>query len=273
MANPQPDVFIKVSKEFLKAKAGFRLSGQQNQFLETLMVLTWGENPPRKFFPYSGKVISEISGLSRRQVYKIKCQLIKMLVINVTQKGDKYKERIGINKDYEQWVASPKKETRHPKRRQLSPKKETILNPTYSRERKKKKRTSEFLESFWPAYPIKKSKKKAQALWESLSTSGKLPELSEILSAIESQKVEKEKLLDAGKFCPEWKHPTTWLYQGCWEDEIISIQERKKTGNSTYSFQQCPHCKTQGDNIEPGKECPYCRKEIPWTKKPKPNSN
>ena len=83
------------------------------------------------------------------------------------------------------------------------------------------KRTSEFNDHFWPAYPLKKSKKKALAIWESLSQKNDLPPIKTILSAIDAQKKEKKALCDANKFCPEWKHPTTWLNHGCWDDEPI----------------------------------------------------
>ena len=30
----------------------------------------------------------------------------------------------------------------------------------------------------------------------------------------------------AGEFCSEWKHPATWINQGCWEDEIIKTEDK-----------------------------------------------
>jgi hypothetical protein len=45
------------------------------------------------------------------------------------------------------------------------------------------------------------------------------------LQSIANQKEEKQILCDSGLFCPEWKHPTTWLNQGCWNDEAVTIKK------------------------------------------------
>jgi hypothetical protein len=78
---------------------------------------------------------------------------------------------------------------------------------------------------FWKQYPIKKSKSKAHDIWEKLRKHGKLPPIDTILTAIANQKEEKQILCDSGVFCPEWKHPTTWLNQGCWEDESVDVKK------------------------------------------------
>ena len=236
MANPQPDKFLKYSIELLEAKARFRLSGQQNQFFEATMLMTYGDikNGSPKFVQYSGSEISKKTGLSKQTVYKVKHQLISMLVLKVVQKDYLHVELIGINKDYDQWRHLPKKTTGSPKRLPRYAKKTTSVTPApiIVKERKKKKkynkRTSDFHERFWPAYPVKKSKQKAIALWESLASSGKLPPTDDIITAIEVQKKEKRDLLNANQFCPEWKHPTTWLYQGCWDDEPIVTNEQQQ---------------------------------------------
>ena len=76
------------------------------------------------------------------------------------------------------------------------------------------KYSDSFLE-FYNAYPLKKSKTAAYKSWTKLK-----PDLDTCLFAIKNQTTEKRELRKAGKFCPEWKHPSTWLNQGCWEDEI-----------------------------------------------------
>jgi len=68
---------------------------------------------------------------------------------------------------------------------------------------------------FYSAYPLKKSKAQAFKSWKKLK-----PDLGVCLSAIQSQMIEKSFLKAEKKFCPEWKHPSTWLNQQCWEDEI-----------------------------------------------------
>ena len=106
---------------------------------------------------------------------------------------------------------------------QTGSKRYTNKNEKNEKNEKINKRSSEFHDHFWPAYPVKKAKQKALSVWESLAVKNALPPIEKILSAIESQKKEKAALTKAGAFCPEWKHPTTWLNQGCWDDEPISI--------------------------------------------------
>jgi len=36
-------------------------------------------------------------------------------------------------------------------------------------------------------------------------------------------------------FCPEWKHPSTWLNQKCWEDEVnLRIIQKKGKDLTAY---------------------------------------
>jgi len=67
-------------------------------------------------------------------------------------------------------------------------------------------------DAFWEVYPVKKGKKKAR---EAFKTACKETTAEAIVDAIRSQ---VDHLMREGpKFCP---HPTTWLNQGRWEDEI-----------------------------------------------------
>jgi len=84
----------------------------------------------------------------------------------------------------------------------------------------KKNKYSVSFETFYKKYPIKKSKDPAFKNWEKLNREKQLPELKILLDAIEQQKKEKEIQINNNQFCPEWKHPSTWLYQKCWEDEV-----------------------------------------------------
>ena len=81
---------------------------------------------------------------------------------------------------------------------------------TRTREHKNKNYTSDF-ESFWAAYPRKVGKGAAFKVWEK----NHRPSLDKILEAIERQK-QTEQWQDE-KYIP---HPTTWLNQGRWDDEI-----------------------------------------------------
>jgi len=74
--------------------------------------------------------------------------------------------------------------------------------------------------NFWSEYPNKKAKQSAYKKWKTLQKQKKLPSLTIIISSIEKQKRWRENA--NGEFRPEWKHPTTWLNAGCWEDEVQS---------------------------------------------------
>jgi len=66
---------------------------------------------------------------------------------------------------------------------------------------------------FWNAYPRKVNKKEAKQKW----FKAKLPNLSIILKALAIQKQSESWQKDGGKYIP---HPTTWLNQERWNDEI-----------------------------------------------------
>lgn len=84
-----------------------------------------------------------------------------------------------------------------------------------SSSKEKNKTYSESFLIFWDKYPIKKGKPEAFKAWQKIN-----PDIAIILSAIEAQKDEKIELQRMKKFCPEWPHPSTWINQRRWEDEI-----------------------------------------------------
>ena len=95
--------------------------------------------------------------------------------------------------------------------------------------------TPEF-EQFWSAYPRKKSKIACFKKWEIYKKNGDLPPIETLLKAIELQKKERAFLKSQNRFVPEWKHASTWLNQGCREDDCeVNLQvartEPKRIGN------------------------------------------
>lgn len=82
-------------------------------------------------------------------------------------------------------------------------------------------------DKFWSLYPMKKEKKAALAKWKSLLKSGELPEIDILISAVKDQ-IEWRKN-STNDFIPEWKHPTTWLNKGCWEDELDKTPKKVNT--------------------------------------------
>jgi len=75
--------------------------------------------------------------------------------------------------------------------------------------------------SFWEAYPNRKSKKKAQDVWQKLEKREDMKTLLPVLlDAIEKQKQSKEIQRAKGEFVSEWPYPATWLNGKRWEDEV-----------------------------------------------------
>ena len=85
-------------------------------------------------------------------------------------------------------------------------------------------------ELFWSHYPLKKAKGAAKKKFESLQKTKQLPDVNVLIKAIQDQTKEKAHLRNQNRFCPEWKHPSTWLNQSCWTDVCILPQERKPQG-------------------------------------------
>ena len=70
-------------------------------------------------------------------------------------------------------------------------------------------------DEFWKAYPRRVAKGAAMKSWNRIAPNDIL--LDEILKAIEIQKRSSQWQKDGGQFIP---HPSTWLNQMRWEDEV-----------------------------------------------------
>lgn len=70
-------------------------------------------------------------------------------------------------------------------------------------------------DAFWQAYPRKIGKQKALKVFEKLKPDNTL--LSTMINKIEAYKKTEQWQKNNGQFIP---HPTTWLNEGRWEDEI-----------------------------------------------------
>lgn len=109
---------------------------------------------------------------------------------------------------------------------------DTIFKYIYktNKENKNKRKNKRF-DSFWSAYPNKKSKILAKTRFEKMNVDDVF--LSTILSALELQKQEHALCADNGKWHAPWKHPATWLNQGCWDD-AVNLKE-KNNGQNKHS--------------------------------------
>jgi hypothetical protein len=85
------------------------------------------------------------------------------------------------------------------------------------RREEKEKRKNLFFD-FYSTYPNKVSKQEAQKSWDKLVD--KDLDLEMVISALREQIDKKAALRDAGEFVASWPHPSTWLNQVRWTDEI-----------------------------------------------------
>ena len=95
-------------------------------------------------------------------------------------------------------------------------------------ERNENKRN--LFERFWEAYPRHVAKQDAMKRFEKLDPSEEL--LETMLKAIEKQKASEQWTKDNGQYIP---HPSTWLNQSRWEDELPEAGPRKIVNAQGYS--------------------------------------
>jgi len=91
-----------------------------------------------------------------------------------------------------------------------------------SEARATEKVVNETFEIFWVTYPNKVSKKKALQAWQKIAPRGEL--LETIMQGLEKAKKSAQWIKDGGQFVP---HPTTWLNQERWNDEVITKTSRR----------------------------------------------
>jgi len=89
----------------------------------------------------------------------------------------------------------------------------------------------EEFETFWKAYPRKIGKKKAYTAWQTVNPTLELAQ--KIYAAVEQQVKCEQWLKDGGQFIP---HPTTWLNQGRWDDEVVEGSIKKTTAEKLAEY-------------------------------------
>ena len=73
-------------------------------------------------------------------------------------------------------------------------------------------------ETFWKAYPKKKSRGQAEKVWLKINPDEQL--LAKMIAIIERAKKSEEWIKEKGKYIP---HPATWLNAKGWEDEETEV--------------------------------------------------
>jgi predicted phage replisome organizer len=186
--------------------------------------------------PYTDEMLSTIFNRPLNTVRLALSTFQKFGMIELLEDGkiniinwEKHQNIKGLEQIREQTRARVQKCRERKKLTENVTKNVTLRNATELEENKNKNkkklilRESDF-ETFYQSYPVKKSKQAAVNSWKKLQKSGDLPEIEIILAAVKNQAAERIRKKQAGQFCPEWKHPATWLNQKCWEDETGDSQ-------------------------------------------------
>lgn len=77
---------------------------------------------------------------------------------------------------------------------------------------------------FWDEYPRKVGKKAARDSWKRIKPDAKL--FDSIMYAVRAAKKSQEWTKEGGRYVP---HPTTWLNQGRWDDELTPATNNQQT--------------------------------------------
>lgn len=143
-----------------------------------------------------------------------------------------------VNTDYS---VQNKAATKSPQKAVTNPHKESLLDTGFSQSESRKADTVEPLkaaiplkednyiyllsrfEQFWALYPEKKSKHKAQAVFEQLNPNAAL--FQQLMNALHNQIHHVEALNVNGAWVPPWKYPANWLVQRCWEDVVTELKQ------------------------------------------------
>lgn len=214
MASPQVENgYVKIANELIDALVRYRLPGEQMQCFLFIIRKTYGYC--KKEDKISLSQFCEATGINKPCVKRALNNLLSKKII-IIKKDNSFMHVYEINKDFETWEPLSKKITLSKKIKGVI-KKDKNRYQKRSPQKKKENNTKENFELFYSAYPKRVGKDAAIKAWNKRND---IPEISTVLQAINDQ---IEWRVNAnGEFRPEWKHPSTWITQGCWKDEVKS---------------------------------------------------
>jgi len=136
------------------------------------------------------------------------------------------------------------------------------------------KQLEEGFDRFWQAYPHKRSKGAAEKAWEKVFKDVDYDDMfKEIMLAIDAQKRYRKDAAKSGTFIPQWKHPSTWLNQKAYLDEIPSTMEIKSQVLAVCKTEGCerqvlgPRFDVCHDHLVTRKDEPYRQQKIDYMTK------
>ena len=222
MASPQlENGFTRIANEILEALSKAPLSGSEFRLAISILRYTYGMQ--KKSAEITTQTLRKTTNLISSRLSEAKKNLIKRGILFVTKKRNRLNATYEFNKNYDGWNSLRKNVTLRKNVKDVTEKRNSGgVVPLVFKESIKDKTPSvkytELFLIFYRSYPLKKSKAAAYKAWKKIKDPESI--LPTILDAIKNQKAEKEHKKSRGEFCPEWKHPATWLNGECWEDEV-----------------------------------------------------
>ena len=103
MSNPQPDIFVRWSKEHLDAMLRARMPATQMAIVAAVVRLTWGDRN-RKAAPISIGTLAKVTGRNRSTVKDALTDLLQENVLLTTTARSSGRSRLlSVQKDYQKW--------------------------------------------------------------------------------------------------------------------------------------------------------------------------
>ena len=231
MANPQlENGFLSIASgdegnDILKALVRAELSGGEYQIILLVIRQTYGFKKKEDWISLTQ--FEKITNKSRARVSEcIKTLVKKNILVKRSVAG--LNAYYGLNKDFDTWNKLVKKSGLVKNTRQTSkeyktqlvkntlPTKETLTKENIQKCTFSYKECKTFC-AFYEKYPSKKAPMEAHKSWHKVKDK---PPLEELLKIIEKHKSTEQ-----------WKkgiipHPSTWLNQGRWDDEIEQVKSK-----------------------------------------------
>ncbi len=224
MANPQQENgHTDIANEIMEKLARYRISGQEYQIIFVVLRQTWGWH--KKDDEISLSQFAEKTEMNRSSCVRAIKKLVTKKILSSDNKDTTYAKRYRFNKDYEQWSASIKKDTRGDNK--VTTSSDNIDNrgvtiKSHTKENYTKETISKeiLFDEFWNLYGKKVNSKKCRDKWQKLSIETR----KFILEDIPKRKLGR-KWLEGFQ-----EDPMTYLNGERWNDQIeITKQNIKPT--------------------------------------------
>lgn len=142
MASPQlEDGYTRIANELIEAFARIRIAGQEAQVVWAVIRKTYGFGKREDMISHG--MIAYMTGLPRVKVVRLVQSLVLKKVLASTNNGTRIPSSIGINKNYCEWLPSPKKGTSPNNGTSDSPNNGTKPSPNNGTHKRKKETPKE----------------------------------------------------------------------------------------------------------------------------------